>query len=97
MGALRFEYNKWDFAGALCREIMDAHVYFFPEHKAGSTTAKKICSQCPVKKKCLDYAIRHTDIKYGIWGGMNSKEIRRIRATLGIQEEPEDYDDEATA
>jgi Transcription factor WhiB len=95
MGFVRFEINDWDFSGAACREIVDAHVYFFPEKGSSVSTAKMICSVCPVKRECLNYAVQHTEIVHGVWGGMSSREIRRIRATLGIQEEEED--DEATA
>lgn len=43
---------------------------------------KKICHSCPYKIKCLEYALKRSDI--GIWGGMTERERvlyrRRLRA-----------------
>ena len=41
-------------------------------------TAKKFCSQCPVQKECLKYAVSEPDLQ-GIWGGMTQRERQRIR------------------
>lgn len=36
---------------------------------------KAVCDRCPVKKDCLDYALRYR-IKDGTWGGVPEKELR---------------------
>lgn len=35
-----------------------------------------MCLSCPVKQKCLDYAIKHNE-PYGIWGGMTVRDRER--------------------
>lgn len=35
--------------------------------------AKAICSQCPVRNPCLDYALARPE-KYGLYGGLNEDE-----------------------
>ena len=37
--------------------------------------AKAICSQCPVRHSCLDYAVAIRE-PHGIWGGLNELERR---------------------
>ncbi|HJO20617.1 MAG TPA: WhiB family transcriptional regulator, partial [Acidimicrobiales bacterium] len=39
--------------------------------------AKAICSNCQVEDECLDYALAIHEV-YGIWGGTNGIERRRI-------------------
>ena len=50
---------------------------FFPSSDLFSNWAKLICSTCPVREKCLAWAIatRQTD---GIWGGLTAQERRRL-------------------
>jgi WhiB family redox-sensing transcriptional regulator len=48
---------------------------FFPLKGETGRTAKIICSHCEVSYICLDYAIS-THQEYGIWGGLDEKEIR---------------------
>jgi len=43
--------------------------------------AKQICGACPVREKCLEYAIRVAE-PFGIWGGLNEAE-RRARSEAG--------------
>ena len=40
--------------------------------------AKLVCASCPVREKCLDYAIRNYEM-YGIWGGHTAPERRDLR------------------
>lgn len=58
---------------------------FFPEGEseryAGQIAlAVEICTGCPVRLDCLDYAVR-TGQRTGIWGGMTSEQRRRLPAT----------------
>ncbi|HEX9520350.1 MAG TPA: WhiB family transcriptional regulator [Streptosporangiaceae bacterium] len=38
-----------------------------------------ICTRCPVRVKCLEFALA-TQQAYGIWGGTSEEERRRILA-----------------
>jgi WhiB family redox-sensing transcriptional regulator len=60
-----------------CREI-DPEV-FFPSEGVGVEVARRICSDCPVKAPCLEYALYHR-IQHGVWGGASERERRRIAA-----------------
>ena len=50
---------------------------FFPSDGVGVEVARRICSICPVKEPCLEYAIRNR-IDHGVWGGASERERRRI-------------------
>lgn len=39
--------------------------------------AKRICASCPVRSRCLSYALDHRQ-EQGIWGGLTEEERRRI-------------------
>jgi WhiB family redox-sensing transcriptional regulator len=56
---------------------------FFPVGAAGPVLpavnrAKEICGDCPVRARCLDWALDH-DAAYGIWGGRTQDERRALR------------------
>lgn len=51
---------------------------FFPESGKASDAAYKACSECRVKRDCLDYALTDTWIK-GMWAGTNEAERSKIR------------------
>jgi hypothetical protein len=40
--------------------------------------AKRICNTCPIKQKCLEYALYWNE-QYGIWGGLTVRERRKHR------------------
>lgn len=49
-----------------------------------------ICTRCPVREECLEYALQH-QIDEGVWGGVGSRERRRIakqRRKLGLEPAP---------
>lgn len=50
---------------------------FFPSDGVGVDVARRICSTCPVKQVCLEYALRNR-IDHGVWGGTSERERRRI-------------------
>ena len=50
---------------------------FFPSDGGGVELAQRICAGCPVKARCLDYAL-HNRIDHGVWGGASERERRRI-------------------
>jgi WhiB family transcriptional regulator, redox-sensing transcriptional regulator len=39
--------------------------------------ALELCTECPVRLPCLDYAMRHRE-QFGVWGGTTERERRRI-------------------
>jgi len=38
---------------------------------------KKVCSECSVKRQCLQFALTN-EISWGIYGGMTSRERRNV-------------------
>jgi hypothetical protein len=56
---------------------------FFPEQGGGLNrdikNAKKICSRCPAKVECLNYALEANE-QFGIWGGLTTSERHRLRS-----------------
>lgn len=59
---------------------------FFPISGTGrgllqAVRAKAVCGGCPVRQRCLDYAL-DTRQAYGIWGGLGEEERVSVRAAL---------------
>lgn len=50
---------------------------FFPSDGSGVEIARKLCGDCQVKFRCLDYAIEN-HIDHGVWGGESERSRRRI-------------------
>lgn len=63
-------------ADALCAQT-DPEA-FFPEKGGSTRDAKRVCSECPVRDACLEYAMEN-DERFGIWGGLSERERRRLR------------------
>ena len=70
-------------ARAACRGPHTS-LFFPPSHferkddkDARETRAKAICARCPVKRSCLDYAVKIRE-PHGIWGGLNEVERRTL-------------------
>ena len=61
-------------AYAACRDA-DPELFFGGEN-AQTSEAVRICSGCPVREECLDWALEMR-ITYGIWGGLTERERRR--------------------
>jgi len=49
-----------------------------PASSAQAARAKAVCSTCPVRLRCLEFAIT-TNQEYGIWGGADEDERRVLR------------------
>ena len=69
---------------AICRDT-DPDL-FFPVGTTGYALvqidkAKHVCSECPVTRDCLQYAL-DTNQDSGIWGGTSEEERRTIRRRL---------------
>ncbi len=50
---------------------------FFPSDGVGVAVAQRICATCPVRERCLEYALENR-IDHGVWGGASERERRRI-------------------
>lgn len=63
---------------ALCAQT-DGDV-FFPERRdaRSARAAKAVCAECPVRARCLQWALEH-DERYGIWAGTTEVERRRMK------------------
>lgn len=51
---------------------------FFPEKGGSTKDPKLVCSGCPVKVQCLDWALAN-DVRHGVWGGLSDRERTRLR------------------
>lgn len=51
---------------------------FFPSCGENIGEAKRICATCPVRKQCLDHALRER-IEHGVWGGLSERSRRELR------------------
>jgi WhiB family redox-sensing transcriptional regulator len=54
---------------------------FFPEKGGSTRQAKAICLGCPVRQRCLDWALQHEE-RFGIWGGKSERERRRMARNI---------------
>ena len=72
---------EWQYDGA-CRAV-DPSVFFHPEGERGPArrrrdeSAKAVCATCPVRERCLEFALeaRPGD---GVWGGLTAQERHRL-------------------
>ena len=56
---------------------------FFPIGTAGASAqqteqARQICQRCPVRLRCLDWAVQ-VGADHGVWGGLSEEERRALR------------------
>jgi WhiB family transcriptional regulator, redox-sensing transcriptional regulator len=66
---------------AACRH--EGNELFFPTDVGTSNSMHKVareryCNGCPVKRQCLEFAIR-LDIDHGLWGGASERQRREMR------------------
>ncbi len=84
--------GAWIEKGA-CRGLANAdpvvwNRMFFPtEEKPDISEARAICSNCPVRYECADFAIRERIID-GVWGGAEAKKLDRWRRKWLTDREP---------
>jgi WhiB family transcriptional regulator, redox-sensing transcriptional regulator len=69
---------------AACRQLPTE--LFFPighgsRAQAQTTVAKSICSSCPVRSECLEYALR-ANLQYGVFGGLAEEERRQVQGPV---------------
>jgi WhiB family redox-sensing transcriptional regulator len=57
---------------------------FFPVSPAGAPNERQVaaalavCTRCPVRAACLDFALR-TRQAHGVWGGVTEQELHSLR------------------
>ncbi|MFJ2033053.1 WhiB family transcriptional regulator [Streptosporangium sp. NPDC087985] len=61
---------------------------FFPVSSEGPgrvqyEQAKAVCRRCPVRLRCLDYAL-NTHQMYGVWGGTTPEERRAAMSAVPL-------------
>ncbi len=68
------EYSQQGYDAASCKGVPTE--IFFPdiEHfqEEDKVLFKRVCDGCPVKQRCLEWALVHE--RYGVWGGMTPRE-----------------------
>lgn len=65
---------EW-YGDALCAQTEPEA--FFPEQGGSAKEGKATCAACPVREKCLDYALDNHE-RFGVWGGLTERERGRI-------------------
>ena len=53
-------------------------VDFFPARGESLRDAKAVCTICPVRTECLEFAMR-LKVAHGVWGGLSERERRSLR------------------
>lgn len=64
----------WMRAGACVRR---QDLDWFPTDELSTARAKAVCRACPVKQRCLAFAIEHRE--YGVWGETTESDRRAMR------------------
>jgi WhiB family redox-sensing transcriptional regulator len=66
---------------AACRG-MDPEL-FYAEGGATIAKMKETCAVCPVRQKCLEWAV--TREEFGVWGGTTARERAAMRRQRGLR------------
>ena len=76
-----------EFSNASCRGIGTEFYFTEDDKQPGSSPemamAKALCQNCPVLKECREWGIKHEE--FGIWGGLNPYDRRRVRRQRNIK------------
>lgn len=74
MAKTKHDENEW--AAALCIQF-DPEMWFTVDDAMNltaimeeTTTALKLCNECPLREKCAVEGLQYDNIRYGIWGGL---------------------------
>jgi WhiB family transcriptional regulator, redox-sensing transcriptional regulator len=51
---------------------------FFPAPGESSRPARAVCTSCPVRAECAEWALFAAE-HHGVWGGLTERDRRRIR------------------
>ncbi|MEU5844369.1 WhiB family transcriptional regulator [Rhodococcus sp. NPDC047139] len=83
------ELQQWQ-SRADCR-LIDPSIFFPSDDESRGTRqrrewmAKQICTSCPVRIPCRDYALEARE-RHGIWGGTSESDRRRERPSRARNE-----------
>lgn len=67
---------------ALCARPEHATLPWFPNPGDVVTECLKVCARCPVRRRCLDFAMAAPQRRdHGIWGGTMPGERKRAAPT----------------
>lgn len=66
--------------GAACYGV-DPEIFFPIGGHSTTSGPKSICARCSVRDDCLTHALR-TNQDYGVWGGLDVTERRKLRAAI---------------
>jgi WhiB family redox-sensing transcriptional regulator len=60
-------------------QVTDPELWF-STHESSSkyTIARNLCNRCPVRAKCLEYALANEET-YGMFGGLTPNERRKLK------------------
>lgn len=56
---------------------------FYPEVGGSNRRSKAICSTCPSKAPCLQYALDNNE-QYGIWRGTSRADRQKLQREQGV-------------
>jgi WhiB family transcriptional regulator, redox-sensing transcriptional regulator len=56
---------------------------FYAEGGAAVAKVKSVCAACPLRAKCLEWAIAREE--FGVWGGTTARERAQIRRQRGVR------------
>jgi WhiB family redox-sensing transcriptional regulator len=83
----KVEYPIWDSTPACIGT--DTNDWFAQEDKptayANEPLLRRICSGCPVRQQCFNYALHH--VVDGYWAGTTPRVRQQMRKRLGIEAE----------
>lgn len=82
VAATATKQNLTDWRAQAACHGCDTDVFFIGRGE-DARPAKVICAQCPVRRECLDWGLRHE--KFGVWGGESADARERMRARRGIR------------
>ncbi|PZS27182.1 MAG: hypothetical protein DLM58_19165 [Pseudonocardiales bacterium] len=60
---------------------------FYPDKGESARPGKRVCTGCPVRAQCLQWALEH-DERHGIWGGLSDRERRRLKRRPHVEDHP---------
>jgi WhiB family redox-sensing transcriptional regulator len=81
MWPARWTPNNWltleEQLDAVCAQT-DPEI-FFPGKGGSTREARGVCSDCPIRTRCLEVALADPTL-VGVWGGTSERERRKLRA-----------------
>lgn len=71
---------------AACKGKTELMFPFHHNDKTYTSVARQICSACPVKQECLEYALQFPMTEmHGVWAGMSPGQLAREQRRRGLK------------